>query len=268
MDIIDFSSATDTSHSLSVIAAPAVQSLQVDDGSTQRSMVTSLHVVFNEPVLCDAGAYQLVTPAGVQPVTLNVATSSGVDGGTAVDLTFSGPGISGGSLQDGQYTLIVQASKVHSTIGQNMAADISLTFFRLFGDYAGDGIVDNLDLAYFRMAYAGNVQYIPFFDYDGQNGITSVDVTQVMSRRYKQVSVLDATPPVVMYASPSPGWATPHQPVGHWPGAGRLQRGGVAAGPGRRGVDLPRGPRRAGQLQLHRPACRWAARPRERTQCT
>ncbi len=208
VDAVDFSSATDTSPSLAVLPAPAVQDLRVNDGGAQRSMVTSLRAIFNEQVRLDAGAFQLVTPSGVQPVTMSVATSSDAGGATVADLTFSGPGISGGSLEDGQYTLIVQASQVHNAAGQGMAADAPLTFFRLFGDYAGDGINDNLDLAYFRMAYNGTTRYIPHFDYDGDGLITGVDTKQVLSRRYQWISVQDIMAPVVTYTDPMPGFAT------------------------------------------------------------
>src|SRR5262249_9734425 len=75
----------------------------VNDGSAQRSMVTSLTVTFSTVVHLDPGAFELVRQEG-GVIQLDVSESV-VDGHSVDTLTFSGAGIIGGSLADGHYTL-------------------------------------------------------------------------------------------------------------------------------------------------------------------
>ena len=74
---------------------PTITSFIVDDGTPQRSMVRTLHVTFSEIVTLDAGAFQLVTPNGLQAVMLNTATHTDTSGDTIADIRFAGAGISG-----------------------------------------------------------------------------------------------------------------------------------------------------------------------------
>ena len=86
--------------------------IQVNDGSAQRSMVTSLKITFDSPVSfagSPAAAFSLVNQ-----MTTNAATlSAAVDGsGTVVTLTFTGGSVDlGGSLSDGRYTLTIIGSQ-------------------------------------------------------------------------------------------------------------------------------------------------------------
>lgn len=196
------------------LAPPKVTSIVVDDGTPQRSMVRSVTVNFQEPVALDPGAFQLNLPAGVQPVTLSVTPALG--NGTfsqSYVVTFSGPGIIGNSLQDGEYVLNVVASKVHNTADQTMAMDTPLAFFRLFADYTGNGFVDNLDLAYLRLAAGGNANYTQYFDYNGDGVVNATDTAQAIARRYTNIFTSDKTPPVVAYTGPDAGSATHTNPA-------------------------------------------------------
>src|SRR5262249_36339556 len=74
---------------------PTVQSVVVNDGSAQRSMVTSLTVTFSTVVHLDPGAFELVRQEG-GVIQLDVSESV-VDGHSVDTLTFSGAGIIGGS---------------------------------------------------------------------------------------------------------------------------------------------------------------------------
>ncbi len=188
------------------IALPVLANFVVDDGTPQRSMVRSLTVTFQDPVVVDADAFQLNLPDGVQPAVLSVTPplGTGVPAQTFT-VTFSGSGINGNSLEDGLYSLSALESKVHNILGRNMVADATQPFFRLFGDFSGDGIDDNLDLAYFRLALTGSSQYIQYFDYNGDGSITSFDTSQVLSRRYKRIFSQDTTPPVIAFTAPLPG---------------------------------------------------------------
>src|SRR5262249_12872599 len=97
--------------------APArVASVVVNDGSAQRSRGTSLTVTFSTVVTLDPGAFALVGQDG-GAIQLTVAQAV-VDGHSVDTLTFSGAGIIGGSLADGQYTLTVHGGLVHDGFGQ------------------------------------------------------------------------------------------------------------------------------------------------------
>src|SRR5262249_59285456 len=95
------------------IEAPAlatVASLVVNDGSAQRSMVTSLTVTFSTVVHLDPGAFELVRQEG-GAIQLQVAQAV-VDGHSVDTLTFVGAGIIGGSLADGHYSLTLHRGPV------------------------------------------------------------------------------------------------------------------------------------------------------------
>src|SRR5262249_13933764 len=78
---------------------PVVRGVVVNDGSAQRSKVTSLTVTFSTVVHLDPGAFELVRQGG-GVIDLSIAEAV-VDGHTVDTLTFVGAGIIGGSLADG-----------------------------------------------------------------------------------------------------------------------------------------------------------------------
>src|SRR5262249_5592922 len=129
-------------------ALATVATVVVNGGSAPRSMVTRLTVTFSAVVTLDPGAFALVGPdGGVIQLTVSQAV---VDGYSVDTLTFSGAGILGGSLADGYYRLTVHGGLVHDRFGQALdgagtgvaGSDRIDTFFRLFGDADGDGVVD------------------------------------------------------------------------------------------------------------------------------
>jgi hypothetical protein len=125
--------------------APTVNSITVNDGSVQRSEVTSLTVTFSTQVALAPGALEVQRADG-SDVGTNVTTSV-VNGQTVALITFTGPDIEDGSLPDGTYTLTVHSSLVHDGSGQSLAQDATLSFFRLLGDVDGDGVINDQDLA-------------------------------------------------------------------------------------------------------------------------
>jgi hypothetical protein len=129
----------DTTHT-----PPTVESMVVNDGSVQRSLVTSLTVTFSTQVTLDDGALEVQRQDG-SDVGISVTTSV-VKGQTVAVITFTGPDIVGGSLPDGSYTLIVHSGLVHDGLGQSLQQDATLNFFRLLGDIDGDGDLDDDDL--------------------------------------------------------------------------------------------------------------------------
>jgi hypothetical protein len=135
---------------------PTVAAAVVNDGSDQRSRVTSLTVTFSEVVTLGPGAFALDGFAG----TLSVAASV-VGGQTMAVLTFAGPGTEFGSLADGRYTLRVIPGQVTDAAGNALdgdgdglaGGDYAFGLFRFYGDVNGDGVVNGLDFGLFRAAF-------------------------------------------------------------------------------------------------------------------
>ena len=83
---------------------------------------------------------------------------SATSGKTVAVLTFTGSECVSGSLADGRYTLTVRSDSVHDRWGRELDGDgdgvaggiRSVGFFRLFGDFDGDGDVDGLDNGQFN----------------------------------------------------------------------------------------------------------------------
>src|SRR5262249_46515850 len=98
------------------VPPPAVRGVLVNDGSAQRSMVTSLAVTFSTVVHLDPGAFELVRQGGG---VIDLRIAEAVVGGHTVDtITFVGAGIIGGSLPDGHYTLTIRGGQIHDDFGQ------------------------------------------------------------------------------------------------------------------------------------------------------
>src|SRR5262249_20707252 len=147
------------------------ESVQVNDGSAQRSMVTSLRITFNGEVTLDPGAISLTRLDGLA-VNLSLATQA-IAGRTVAMVTFTGAGIVGGSLADGDYTLTIRRDKVH-TSSASLAQDATRALFRLFGDSDGDHDVDARDMVAFARtlgSHQGQDRYLAAFDYNGDSSI-------------------------------------------------------------------------------------------------
>lgn len=180
-------SGSTSEFSAAVVAsdAPAVQSITINDGAGQRSMVNSVTVVFNQPVALDTGAITVVGRDGAGAGT--VAAAASTDGQTYV-VTFTGSPIIGGSLADGIYDLTVVAANVHpaGNPGVSMTSDATLAFHRLYSDVDGDGDSDNADLFQMRSTYgkfSNDAAYRWWWDYTSDGDVDNADVFQVRSRR-------------------------------------------------------------------------------------
>src|SRR4029453_10763665 len=121
-------------------APQQVESVVLNDGSAQRSMVSSLTVTFDGAAVLDPGAIELRRQDGTL-VDAQVSISM-LGGKTTALLTFAGTQFVGGSLADGSYALTVNADRVHDRWGRELDGDGDGAaggdrvdeFFRLFGD--------------------------------------------------------------------------------------------------------------------------------------
>ena len=169
-----------------------VESVVVNDGGAQRSMVNSLTVTFDGAAILDPGAIELRRQDGTL-VDAQVSITL-LGGKTVAVLTFAGTEFVGGSLADGSYTLTVRADLVHDRWGRELDGDGNGSaggdrvdgFFRLFGDSDGDRDVDWQDRDLFRSAFeksAADVGYLWYFDFDGDGDVDGLDNGQ-FNRRF------------------------------------------------------------------------------------
>jgi hypothetical protein len=172
-----------------VTSAPTLTSFTVNGGAAQRSMDTLLTLVFSEPVSVTGAISLTGTPIGGGSSTSAAFTESSTDGGTIWNLTF--PGDTGGSLPDGNYSLAVTAADVVGSGGSLAGGNQTFTFFRLFGDYDGNGTVNNADYFQFKKAFGqstGSAAYNPIFDYDDNGVVNNADYFQFKLRFGETVS--------------------------------------------------------------------------------
>ena len=170
-----------------------VESVVINDGSAQRSMVKSITVTFDGPAILDPGSIELRTQGGsLVNFRLDISTLSGK---TVAVLTFAGPEFVGGSLADGTYTLTVRADRVHDRWGREMdgdgngsaGGDRADRFHRLFGDADGDVDTDQADFGLFLMSFGkrrGEAGYLWYFDSDANGDVDGRDMAQFNQRRH------------------------------------------------------------------------------------
>ena len=136
-------------------------------------------------IAVDPGAFELIHESGVR-IALDIATSV-IDGRTAAVLTSRGNWIVGGSLFNGDYTLILHGDKIRNQSGValdgdgNGAAggDHRAEFFRRFGDADGDGDIDHGDRREFRSTLfrcSADDEYLWYFDWNDDGRIAVIDL--------------------------------------------------------------------------------------------
>jgi len=178
------------------IPPPRVAQVIVNDGAAQRSIVTSLTVVFDQAVTFGSidSAFVLARIAGGLPGLIGVWP--GQFALNAVSLSFVSSALisldPGDSLPDGVYQLTVSASQVNGANGQldgdgNGTGGDDFTspatgpgrITRLFGDADGDGDVDAQDFGAFRGAFGGAGLV---FDFDADGDVDASDFGQFRAR--------------------------------------------------------------------------------------
>nr|WP_143547663.1 cohesin domain-containing protein [Rhodopirellula sp. SM50] len=179
-----------------ITVMPGVQQITVNDGTNNRSQITSLTIQFN--TILDQGllsdAFELVNLDRLQNVGVihvSAADDPGL-GKTIATLTFagdstvprSGSGLFGNSLADGNYRLEITAGNVRAATEGEMTAPYQFgqdsldQFFRLYGDTDGDRDVDGQDYGRFGRAFlsqSDDPNYDPFMDSDGDGDVDGQD---------------------------------------------------------------------------------------------
>ncbi len=164
------------------VTPPVVESVTVDDGSGQRSMVRTITVVFDAPVTLGADAITITDESGAA-VDVTVTNESG-DRMTYV-ATVTDDNLLGGSLADGHYRLTVAADGVAGPGAMAMTDDHVVEFHRLFGDVDGDRDVDRGDYIQIRNTLGlseGQAGFRSEYDYDADGTVDILDVVQIRSR--------------------------------------------------------------------------------------
>ncbi|HEX8199488.1 MAG TPA: Ig-like domain-containing protein, partial [Isosphaeraceae bacterium] len=199
-DTVNYTTATGSVRiDVVAVAPPTAERVVINDGSAQRSMVTSITIAFSESVTLDPGAIELRRRGG-GPIGLRLATSQ-VGGKTVAVLSFTGSEIVGGSLADGRYSLVLRGDQIRNASGWALDGDadgaaggdsVDEAIARLFGDGDGDGDgdVDTADYYDVRGAYGkaqGQVGYLDLFDFNGDGVVDRLDYDQFARRRGKRL---------------------------------------------------------------------------------
>ncbi len=170
---------------------PRVAAIVINDGSAQRSRVTSVTVNFDSPVAIIPNAFRLQRQSNGQFVDLLAQISVGTPT-TSVLLTFSGAVTEFGSLMDGRYTLTVLGNQITNFVGNldgnadGVPGDDYVLIgtpanglFRLFGDSDGDGAVAANDFIQIRLSFASSNA---IFDFNGDGYVSANDFLQFRMR--------------------------------------------------------------------------------------
>lgn len=180
-----------------VSGPPAIEKIEINDGSAQRSMVQTINLYFNGIVSMGAGTINLVRQNGRTVPNTSIVVDSFINDSqkTVATVRFTGRGATGGSIMDGRFRLNINMDLIHdvatglvATNGFDSApgGNRSFDFFRLFGDSNGNAVIDSEDRSLYRSALRsqeGDANYVAYFDYNSNGLISSGDLDQFRRRR-------------------------------------------------------------------------------------
>jgi autotransporter-associated beta strand protein len=154
----------------------------------QRSMVNDIVYTFSEPVnilnfSADPNVF-VINALTVNGVTGTVPTLSWApvagSNNTEWAVTFSGAGVTGGSIANGCYDITIQNPQSITAVADSQQLSLASSgiggatqaFFRLFGDIDGNKVVNAFDNANFKPALTN---YNAAFDYDQNGFVNAID---------------------------------------------------------------------------------------------
>jgi hypothetical protein len=183
---------------VSIINPPQVESVVVNDGDPQRSGIETVRVTFDSVVDIDwnTGDVFEFFNSDSNEVAVDSAAVDHTSGKTVVDVTFMpGPTVNaGGGLMDGDYRLRIDSTRVtlqsvgldgdgSGTAGGDyvFGAAAADNFYRKYGDYNTNGIVDLLDFSIFRQAFGkmnGQTGFLEGLDAESDGTIGLLDFAE------------------------------------------------------------------------------------------
>jgi hypothetical protein len=97
-------------------------------------------------------------------------------------VTFSGAGVVGNSIANGEYQIVLNASDVSAVSGNGtMAANDNESFYRLYGDLRGTMSVTGADNTLFGRAFGATnlaANFVAALDYSDTGSISGADNTR------------------------------------------------------------------------------------------
>jgi len=164
-----------SAHYLATLTIPQVTvvSASVNDGLAQRSRVFDVVLQFSAPVTLTASSVVLWNvDTGVSVSGLALSFDPTTD---RAKVTF--PGLPNQQLPDGNYEMVVLASRVTDTQGRPMATDFHFAFFALSGDVNGDRVVNDADVyAVYQQLLLPAASRNLNFDLNGDGQVTQADL--------------------------------------------------------------------------------------------
>ena len=172
--------------------------LQINNGEVESAMVDSLTLEFQSTVTLTSSNLTL-TNAGSTAMAYNLASSNGGKNWTLSFPSSLSSSYIGNSLPDGAYTLNVTVGSINQTF----------TFFRLYGDFNGDGVVNAEDFTLMSEVFGQVTNSTDWFlDYNADSVINSEDFTpysanlgQATTGHYSGPIVWNTVPPRDLYYS-------------------------------------------------------------------
>lgn len=173
---------------------PQIQGVNIGDGTSNRSTIRQIQVVFDFPVTfvgspSAAFQLQLVGTRTTVPVSVDLSLSTPTQ--TVARLTFSGPLTEYASLKDGVYNLTILGNQIRTGgvfldgDGDGIAGgNRTVRFHRLFGDSNGDGVVNGTDQAAAKRALS---VYNSAFDFDNDGDVDAKDLDVFFSRMGRRI---------------------------------------------------------------------------------
>ena len=180
-------------------AVPPTAMMSVNGGQAQRSVVSSISVQFSKDVSGSISVDALVVQnkfTGAFIASSSMAVAYDLVTNTA---TWTFPGLSGGSLPDGDWVATLLGTRISDAVGNLLDGngdgaggdDCAAEFHRFFGDINGDRYVGFADLSAFRAAYqkaSTDQGYSLAFDVNGDGYVGFADLSAFRANYQKSLA--------------------------------------------------------------------------------